>query len=57
MKSEPIPATNDEPVKVIVGKNFDEIVMNSPHDVLLMFYAPWCGHCKTLHPIYDVVAK
>jgi len=29
MKSEDIPATNDEPVKVIVGKSYEELVLNS----------------------------
>jgi len=29
LKSEPIPEKNDEPVKVIVGKSFDDIVINS----------------------------
>lgn len=57
MKSEDIPERNDEPVKVLVGKSFDEIVRNTHHDVLVEFYAPWCGHCKTLTPIYDLIAK
>ncbi|EAS03751.2 protein disulfide-isomerase (macronuclear) [Tetrahymena thermophila SB210] len=57
LKSEDIPATNDEPVKVLVGKSFDDLVINSNKDVLVEFYAPWCGHCKQLAPIYDAVAK
>lgn len=57
LKSADIPADNSEPVKVIVGKQFKELVTDSGNDVLIKFYAPWCGHCKKLAPIWDEVAK
>jgi protein disulfide isomerase len=56
LKSEPIPAENDDPVKVIVGKSFNDVVLNPESDVLVKFYAPWCGHCKKLAPIWEQVA-
>ncbi|XP_071109645.1 protein disulfide-isomerase A3-like [Haliotis cracherodii] len=57
LKSEAVPEPNDEPVKVLVAKNFDEIVNNKEKDVLIEFYAPWCGHCKSLAPKYDELAE
>ncbi|EXB60097.1 Protein disulfide-isomerase [Morus notabilis] len=55
-KSEPIPEQNNEPVKVVVADTLQEIVFNSGKNVLLEFYAPWCGHCKSLAPILEEVA-
>ncbi|XP_039622871.1 protein disulfide isomerase family A, member 7 [Polypterus senegalus] len=52
VKSEPIPEKNDGPVKVVVAETFDEIVNDQSKDVLIEFYAPWCGHCKNLEPKY-----
>jgi len=43
LKSEPIPEQT-EGVQIVVAKNFDEIVGDETKDVLIEFYAPWCGH-------------
>ncbi|KAK3906927.1 protein disulfide-isomerase [Staphylotrichum tortipilum] len=52
IKSEPIPETQG-PVSVVVAKNYDDIVLDDTKDVLIEFYAPWCGHCKALAPKYE----
>jgi len=56
-KSEEIPATQEGDVVVVVGKSFESVVLDNTKDVLVEFYAPWCGHCKKLTPIYDELAK
>ncbi|CEQ41766.1 SPOSA6832_03516 [Sporobolomyces salmonicolor] len=56
IKSQKVPAVQDEPVFVLVADEFDKVVAEDK-DLLVEFYAPWCGHCKKLKPIYDTLGE
>lgn len=57
-KSEKAPADNSGPVTVIVGNNFNEIVLDETKDVLLEVYAPCkqCGLLGSNFPLTNVMA-
>ncbi|EWC48572.1 hypothetical protein DRE_01794 [Drechslerella stenobrocha 248] len=44
-------------VKVLTDANFATIAGDKTKSVLVKFYAPWCGYCKKLAPVYEKVAS
>jgi len=57
IKSVSPPEINDGPVKIVTRGTFDQEVIDNDKNVMIEFYAPWCGHCKNLAPIYEEIGK
>ncbi|MGH0134834.1 UNVERIFIED_CONTAM: hypothetical protein FKN15_011620 [Acipenser sinensis] len=41
----------------LTDDDFDKKVLNSDDIWLVEFYAPWCGHCKNLEPVWAAAAS
>ena len=57
LKTQEEPKENKGPILEVVGKTFQREVIENDKDVMLVFYAPWCGHCKKLLPEYEKAAN
>ncbi|KWU45274.1 thioredoxin-domain-containing protein, partial [Rhodotorula sp. JG-1b] len=42
---------------VLSAKNFDGVIASQSEGTLVAFFAPWCGHCKSLEPVWTKIAS
>jgi len=52
-----VPGKEPSAVVDLTDDTFDSIVLDKKKHVFVEFYAPWCGHCKSLAPTYEKLGR
>ncbi|XP_062444126.1 protein disulfide-isomerase A2 isoform X1 [Rhea pennata] len=57
LSEEPPEDWDTRPVKVLVGKTFEQVAFDETKNVFVKFYAPWCSHCKEMAAAWEELGE
>jgi len=55
--SEDVPPPNDDPLQKVVGRTYEEFIMDSEHDVVILYKRDNCPHCRNFIPVFRSFAE